>query len=75
MKLSKAYAYLANVQEHKQCIPFRRFNGGVGRTQQASEFKTTQGEKRRKRGEWASDESGAENLIGNEKNEIFELNL
>lgn len=43
MKLQKAYAYLANVQEHKQCIPFRRFNGGVGRTAQAQEFKTTQG--------------------------------
>lgn len=50
MKLSKAYAYLANVQEHKQCIPFRRFNGGVGRTQQASEFKTTQGEHLRQGG-------------------------
>lgn len=46
MKLQKAYAYLANVQEKKQCIPFRRFNGGVGRTQQAKEFKTTQGDYR-----------------------------
>lgn len=44
MKLKKAYAYLGNVAEKKQCIPFRRFNGGVGRTQQATEFKTTQGE-------------------------------
>lgn len=43
MKLQKAYAYLGNVVEKKQCIPFRRFNGGVGRTQQAKEFKTTQG--------------------------------
>ncbi|PWY97851.1 putative RPL17A-ribosomal protein L17.e [Testicularia cyperi] len=43
MKLQKAYAYLGNVAEKKQCIPFRRFNGGVGRTQQAKEFKTTQG--------------------------------
>lgn len=43
MKLQKAFAYLANVQEKKQCIPFRRFNGGVGRTPQAKEFKTTQG--------------------------------
>merc|ERR1711964_800113 len=43
MKLTKAYAYLADVQEHKQCIPFRRFNGGVGRTGQAKPFKTTQG--------------------------------
>jgi large subunit ribosomal protein L17e len=44
MKLSKAYIYLNNVTERKQCIPFRKFNGGVGRTQQAGEFRTTQGE-------------------------------
>lgn len=43
LKLQKAYTYLANVQEKKQCIPFRRFNGGVGRTNQANEFGTTQG--------------------------------
>ncbi|KAI8979098.1 50S ribosomal protein L22 [Mycotypha africana] len=43
LKLSKAYAYLNNVTEQKQCIPFRRFNGGVGRTAQAKEFGTTQG--------------------------------
>ncbi|KAI8370370.1 50S ribosomal protein L22 [Radiomyces spectabilis] len=43
LKLSKAYSYLNNVKEHKQCIPFRRFNGGVGRTAQAKEFGTTQG--------------------------------
>jgi large subunit ribosomal protein L17e len=43
MKLSKAYAYLNNVTEHKQIIPFRRFNGGVGRASQAKEFGTTQG--------------------------------
>ncbi|OBZ85203.1 60S ribosomal protein L17-B, partial [Choanephora cucurbitarum] len=43
LKLSKAYAYLNNVTEHKQVIPFRRFNGGVGRASQAKEFKATQG--------------------------------
>ncbi|KAI6114018.1 ribosomal protein L22/L17 [Pisolithus sp. B1] len=43
MKLTKAYAYLGNVLEHKQAIPFRRFSGGVGRTAQAKEFKATQG--------------------------------
>ena len=42
-KLTKAYAYLGAVQEHKQVIPFRRFNGGVGRASQAKVFKTTQG--------------------------------
>ncbi|KAJ8495190.1 hypothetical protein ONZ45_g12972 [Pleurotus djamor] len=43
MKLTKAYTYLGDVQEHKRVIPFRRFAGGVGRTGQAKEFKTTQG--------------------------------
>lgn len=43
MTLQKAYAYLGNVNEQKQCIPFRRHNGDVGRTAQAKEFKTTQG--------------------------------
>jgi len=42
MNLKKAYAYLANVKEHKQAIPFRRFKGGVGRTAQAKPFGVTQ---------------------------------
>ena len=44
MRLSKAFIYLADVQAHKQCVPFRRFNGGVGRTAQAKAFNTTQGQ-------------------------------
>ncbi|CAO1630429.1 unnamed protein product [Sympodiomycopsis kandeliae] len=43
LSLSKAYTYLQNVEDRKQCIPFRKFNGGVGRTRQAAEFGTTQG--------------------------------
>ncbi|KIY71229.1 60S ribosomal protein L17/L23 [Cylindrobasidium torrendii FP15055 ss-10] len=43
LKLSKAYTYLADVSEHKQIIPFRRFAGGVGRASQAKQFKATQG--------------------------------
>ena len=43
MKLTKAYAYLADVKDHKRVIPFRRFSGGVGRASQAKEFKATQG--------------------------------
>ncbi|KAI6030542.1 ribosomal protein L22/L17 [Pisolithus orientalis] len=43
MRLTKAYTYLGNVLEHNQTIPFRRFSGGVGRTAQAKQFKTTQG--------------------------------
>jgi ribosomal protein L22 len=44
MKLSKAYTYLADVQDHKQVIPFRRFAGGIGRASQAKQFKTTKGQ-------------------------------
>jgi ribosomal protein L22 len=43
MNLQKAYTYLADVQEHKQIIPFRRFAGGIGRASQAKQFKTTKG--------------------------------
>jgi len=43
LKVEKAITYLENVVEHKQCIPFRRHNGGVGRTAQAKHFKATQG--------------------------------
>ncbi|KAI0061414.1 60S ribosomal protein L17/L23 [Artomyces pyxidatus] len=43
LKLTKAYSYLGDVAEHKQVIPFRRFNGGVGRASQAKQFKATQG--------------------------------
>ncbi|KAF8349454.1 ribosomal protein L22/L17 [Amanita rubescens] len=43
MKLTKAYAYLEAVLDHKRVIPFRRFSGGVGRASQAKEFKATQG--------------------------------
>ncbi|RIB09819.1 60S ribosomal protein L17 [Gigaspora rosea] len=42
-KLSKAIKYLEDVKEHKQAIPFRRFNGGVGRCAQAKAFGATQG--------------------------------
>lgn len=43
MPLKRAVAYLKNVIEHKECVPFRRFNGGVGRCAQAKQFGTTQG--------------------------------
>lgn len=43
MKLNKALEYLEAVKDHKRCIPFRRFKGGVGRTGQAKVFKVTQG--------------------------------
>ena len=31
MKLKRAIKYLDQVLEHKQCIPFRRYAGGIGR--------------------------------------------
>ena len=43
MKLTAAQTYLENVVERKQCIPFRKFKGCIGRTPQAMEFKVTQG--------------------------------
>ncbi|OMJ12359.1 60S ribosomal protein L17 [Smittium culicis] len=42
-KLLNAISYLNDVKEHKQCVPFRKFHGGSGRTAQASAFKTTKG--------------------------------
>ncbi|KAJ1529041.1 60S ribosomal protein L17 [Nowakowskiella sp. JEL0078] len=43
MNLRKAVAYLSDVQDFKRAIPFRRFNGGTGRTAQAKEFGATLG--------------------------------
>nr|XP_027201292.1 60S ribosomal protein L17-like [Dermatophagoides pteronyssinus] len=42
-RLLDAREYLTAVVEKKRCIPFTRFNDGVGRTAQAKEFKLTQG--------------------------------
>lgn len=43
MSLKKAQKFLKDVKEKKQCVPFRRFNGGVGRCAQAKVWGTTQG--------------------------------
>jgi len=43
MNLKAAQKYLEDVMEKKQCIPFRRFTGCIGRTPQAKAFKHTQG--------------------------------
>lgn len=43
LPLRRAVRYLKNVVDQKECIPFRRFNGGVGRCAQAKQFGTTQG--------------------------------
>merc|ERR1712190_428376 len=43
MNLRSAQTYLEDVVEKKQCIPFRKFIGGIGRTPQAKAFKMAQG--------------------------------
>ncbi|XP_033750060.1 60S ribosomal protein L17-like [Pecten maximus] len=43
MHITRATKYLKNVMEKKEVIPFRRFNGGVGRNAQTKPFKASQG--------------------------------
>merc|ERR1711916_61336 len=43
MKLKKAIRFLEDVQQKKQCVPFRRHTGGVGRKAQAKNHGFTQG--------------------------------
>ncbi|KAJ8942040.1 hypothetical protein NQ318_002794 [Aromia moschata] len=43
MTMKRANAYLKNVLMHKECVPFRRFKGGVGKCSQAKQFKTMTG--------------------------------
>lgn len=43
MNVKKAYTYLSDVVEHKQVVPFRRFNGSIGRASQAKQFGETKG--------------------------------
>ncbi|KAK4874751.1 hypothetical protein RN001_014111 [Aquatica leii] len=43
MTIQRALAYLKNVIARKECVPFRKFKGGVGRCAQAKAFKVTQG--------------------------------
>lgn len=38
MKLEKAFQYLEEVRQHTRCVPFLRFNRGIGRTAQAKQF-------------------------------------
>jgi large subunit ribosomal protein L17e len=43
MPLKKAIRFLEDVKNFKQCVAFRRYNGGVGRCAQAKAHGTTQG--------------------------------
>ncbi|CEO95143.1 Ribosomal protein L22 [Plasmodiophora brassicae] len=43
MSLPKAQTYMNDVLAHKDIVPFRRFNGGVGRHAQAKKYGVSQG--------------------------------
>lgn len=43
MPLRRAQRFLKNVVDQKECVPFRRFNGGVGRCAQAKAWGTSVG--------------------------------
>jgi large subunit ribosomal protein L17e len=43
MRIKKAIKYMEDVLEHKQCVPFRRHTGHVGRATQAKIHGVTQG--------------------------------
>merc|ERR1712168_866275 len=51
MNLRKAQRYLKDVVEHKRCVPFIRFNRGVGRCAQAKQFTSAPGV-RASQGRW-----------------------
>ncbi|XP_057400815.1 60S ribosomal protein L17-like [Balaenoptera acutorostrata] len=44
MQIRKATKYVKDVTSKKQCVPFRRYNGGVGRCAQAKQWGWTQGQ-------------------------------
>eukprot|EP00976_Prorocentrum_cordatum_P003112 60067-Prorocentrum_minimum.AAC.3 len=46
MSLNVAKKYLEDVVEHKRAIPFRRFCGGIGRTAQAKNEGSSNGQAR-----------------------------
>merc|ERR1719446_26830 len=43
MTIQNAQRYLQDVCEKKQCVPFRKYTGCIGRTPQAKAFKMSQG--------------------------------
>ena len=51
MHIRKANKYLKDVTLKKQCVPFRRYNGGAGRCAQAKQWGWTQGRRPKKSAE------------------------
>ncbi|XP_019870859.1 60S ribosomal protein L17-like [Aethina tumida] len=43
MTVPKANAYLKDVLDHKECVAFHKFNGGIGKCAQAKQFKCVVG--------------------------------
>lgn len=41
MSVKRAQGYLKNVIARTECVPFRKFKGGIGKCAQAKQFKTT----------------------------------
>eukprot|EP00069_Balaena_mysticetus_P014831 bmy_22407T0 len=52
MHIRKATKYLKDVILKKQCVPFHRYNGGVGRCAQAKQWGWTQGRRPKKSAEF-----------------------
>ena len=48
MHIQKASKYLKDATWQKQCVPFRHYNGGVGRCAQAKQWRWTQGRRPKK---------------------------
>ena len=48
MALKRAIKFLKNVKEHKEIVPFKRFNGGVGRKAQLKQWGAEQHETKAK---------------------------
>ncbi|KAK4306984.1 hypothetical protein Pmani_021237 [Petrolisthes manimaculis] len=55
MTLARAVRYLKNVIAKKECVPFRVYNGGIGRCAQAKAWGCTQGRWPRKSAEFLLD--------------------
>ncbi|KAL3280539.1 hypothetical protein HHI36_003771 [Cryptolaemus montrouzieri] len=43
MTVARALAYLKNVLAHKECVPFKKFKSGIGKTAQANQFGVVNG--------------------------------
>uniref|UniRef100_A0A674GHN1 Large ribosomal subunit protein uL22 n=1 Tax=Taeniopygia guttata TaxID=59729 RepID=A0A674GHN1_TAEGU len=80
MHIRKATKYLKDVTLKKQCVPFRRYNGGVGRCAQAKQWGWTQGRWPKKSAEFLlhmlkNAESNAELKVGVSEHKVVSCSL